>query len=71
MGTPPEPPKAIVWNGVPNGNWDKTTLNWTSNGVPASYADVTTSGTGDTVTFDDASTGTTNVVVTTTCSRAV
>ena len=64
IGTPPAPPKAVVWNGVPNGNWDTTTLNWTSNGVPASYADVTTSGAGDTVTFDDTLTGTTNVVLT-------
>jgi autotransporter-associated beta strand protein len=65
VGTPPEPPKAIVWNGTPNGNWDTTTLNWTSNGVPASYADVTTSGAGDNVTFDDTLTGTTNVALTT------
>lgn len=68
IGTPPVPPKADVWNGTPNGNWDTTTANWTSSGSPATYVNVTTSGSGDTVTFDDTLTGTTNVNITTTLS---
>ncbi len=70
IGTPPPPIKADVWNGAPNGNWDTTTLNWTVSGAPTNYANITTSGTGDSVTFDDTATGTTNVVLTTTLSPA-
>lgn len=68
IGTPPPAPKADVWNGVPSGNWDTTTLNWTSSGSPASYADITSAGVGDNVTFDDTATGTTTVNLTTTVS---
>lgn len=63
IGTPPQPPKDDVWSGKQNGNWDTTTVNWTSANAPALYNNVTTSGAGDTVTFDDTLIGTTNVIL--------
>jgi fibronectin-binding autotransporter adhesin len=52
--------KADVWNGNVNTNWDTTTLNWLYSGSPASFNQ------GDIATFDNTSTGTTNVYLTTT-----
>ena len=70
IGTPPPAPKTDVWNGivssVSNGNWDTSTTNWTSSGVTTNYVNVTTTGAGDSVTFDDTLTGTPNVNLTTT-----
>jgi fibronectin-binding autotransporter adhesin len=54
------PLKAISWNGTPTGDWttNTSTLNWVTNGVSVNYNQ------GDTVTFNDALTGTTNVNLT-------
>jgi autotransporter-associated beta strand protein len=41
-------PKLDQWTGVANNNWDTNTLNWTSNGVAATYNE------GDQVLFNDA-----------------
>jgi autotransporter-associated beta strand protein len=69
VSQPPGNPKPVTWvgrtNGVNVGNWDSTTLNWTSSGVPTNYANLTLNLTGDPVTFDDTLTGTTNVILTT------
>jgi len=46
----PTLPKTDVWAGGVNANWDASTLNWTSNGVPITYAE------GDIVRFDDSAT---------------
>jgi fibronectin-binding autotransporter adhesin len=62
---PPGNPKAVTWLGNPNGNWDATTTNWISSGVATNYSNLTLAGAGDSVTFDDTLTGTTNVVLTT------
>jgi fibronectin-binding autotransporter adhesin len=62
---PPPPPKTVTWNGTPGGNWNTNTANWTSGGQPAIYTNLTTSGSGDLVTFDDSLKGTTNVNLTT------
>jgi autotransporter-associated beta strand protein len=50
--------KSIRWNGTPSGNWDTVTLNWLTNATAANFNQ------GDTVTFDDSLTGTTNVNLT-------
>lgn len=52
--------KSIRWSGSPNGNWtnDVSTLNWLTNSISVNYNQ------GDTVTFDDTLTGTTNVNLT-------
>ncbi len=65
---PPPAPKADTWNGTPTANWDTNTANWISGGLPAIYTNVTTTGTGDFVTFDDSLKGTTNVNLTTVLS---
>ncbi|HTB82309.1 MAG TPA: hypothetical protein VK742_01525 [Candidatus Sulfotelmatobacter sp.] len=62
---PPPPPISIIWNGKPTGNWDTNTANWLNAGQPVIYTNITTSGSGDFVTFDDTLTGTTNVNLTT------
>ncbi len=54
-------PKAITWNGNPNGNWDTTTTNWIASGS-------TNYNQGDLVTFDDSLTGTSTVNLTTVLS---
>ena len=65
-------PKQDVWNGQTNGvnigNWDSSTTNWMSSGVPANYTNFTTSGYGDMVTFDDTLSGTANINLTTNLS---
>ena len=67
-------PKADVWNGAtngfPNGNWDLTASNWISSAVPTNYANLTSTGYGDTVTFGDALSGTATVNLTTNLSPA-
>ena len=69
LTAPPGPPKQDVWlgqtNGVIVGNWDATTTNWISSGIITNYSNLTLSGSGDPVTFDDTLTGTTNVTLTT------
>lgn len=53
--------KSIKWNGAPTGDWttNSGTLNWLTNSTAVNYNQ------GDTVTFDDSLTGTTNVNITT------
>jgi autotransporter-associated beta strand protein len=53
--------KSIRWNGAPTGDWttSPSVLNWLTNSTGTNYAQ------GDTVTFDDSLTGTTNVNVAT------
>src|SRR5207237_1347777 len=53
-----------TWLGVVNGNWDTSTLNWSTSGVAAAYTQ------GDTVTFDDAVVGTASVILTTALAPA-
>lgn len=65
---PPPASKAVVWDGEVSGDWDTTTTNWTSAGNLTNYNNVTASGFGDTVTFDDSLLGTTNVNLTQTLS---
>lgn len=49
-------PKLCQWGGGVNGNWDTTTLNWTNNGVAATYNE------NDSVLFNDqAQTATVNL----------
>ena len=64
--------KADVWNGAtngfPNGNWDLSTTNWISSGVPTNYANLTSNGYGDAVAFDDTLHGTVTVNLTTNLS---
>jgi fibronectin-binding autotransporter adhesin len=50
----------LIWNGSPNGNWDTTTSNWTTNGGAAVYQQGYA-----VVEFTDALTGTSNVNLTT------
>ncbi len=52
--------KAITWTGTPTGDWTNGTsvLNWVTNGLAVNYNQ------GDSVTFDDSLTGTTNVNLT-------
>jgi len=52
--------KSIRWNGTPTGDWttNTSTLNWLTNSTAVNYNQ------GDTVTFDDLLTGTTNVNLT-------
>jgi len=57
----------LVWDGLPNGNWDiGGTANWKENGSPATYAE--TGGVGSRVLFNDDASGTTTVDLTTTLS---
>ncbi len=56
--------KPVTWVGTPTGSWDTTTRNWSNSGNATNYANVTTAGPGDPVTFDDSVTGTTNVNLT-------
>jgi fibronectin-binding autotransporter adhesin len=65
---PPPASKALTWDGEVSGDWDTATLNWTTAGAPTNYNNVTASGFGDTVTFDDTLLGTTNINLTTTLS---
>lgn len=67
---PPGNPKPVTWIGSPTGNWDTTTTNWNASGVLTNYADVTLSGAGDPVTFDDSLAGTASVNLTTKLSPA-
>jgi fibronectin-binding autotransporter adhesin len=66
--TPPPAAKAVVWDGEASSAWDTTTANWMSGGVVTTYNNLTISGFGDTVTFDDTLLGTTNVNLTQTVS---
>lgn len=52
--------KSINWNGTPTGDWttNVATLNWLTNSTAVNYNQ------GDTVTFNDSLTGTTNVNLT-------
>jgi fibronectin-binding autotransporter adhesin len=50
--------KSIRWNGTPTGDWNTTALNWLTNSTAVNYNQ------GDTVTFNDTLTGTTNVNLT-------
>jgi autotransporter-associated beta strand protein len=50
--------KSDVWKGMPTGDWDTSTMNWLSLGLPANY------NSGDFVTFDDSASGTTTVNLT-------
>lgn len=52
----PPLPKADVWSGAVNNNWDTNTLNWTNNGTAVAYSE------NDFVVFNDsAQTGTVNL----------
>jgi autotransporter-associated beta strand protein len=64
LTAPPGQPKPVTWIGAPTGNWDSISTNWNNAGVVTNYANVTLSGPGDPVTFDDTLTGTTNVNLT-------
>jgi autotransporter-associated beta strand protein len=47
-----------TWVGSIDGNWDNTTLNWSTSGTPANYKQ------GDSVTFDDSVRGISSVILT-------
>src|SRR6185369_8820693 len=51
--TPPPATKSVAWDGEVSGDWDTTTTNWTTGGNLTNYNNVTVSGTGDNVTFND------------------
>ena len=53
---------ALLWTGNVNGDWDTTTLNWSTNSVAATYSD------GRAVQFDDTATGSALVTNTVTVS---
>ena len=53
------PGNELTWQGGANDNWDTNSLNWLTNGGPA-----TTFATGDLVRFDDTATGPTNIDLT-------
>jgi fibronectin-binding autotransporter adhesin len=55
----PAPAKAIVWNGLPNGDWNTSNTNWQSGGLATNFNQ------NDFVTFDDTANGTTTVNLTT------
>src|SRR5262249_42734988 len=65
---PPPASKAVVWDGEVSGDWDTATTNWVNSGNLTNYSNVTATGLGDTVTFDDTLLGTTNVNLTQTLS---
>jgi fibronectin-binding autotransporter adhesin len=60
----PKPARVLTWDGVPNGDWDTSTMNWTHAGTNASYS------AGDFVRFDDSASGTTVVNLTGTMTPA-
>lgn len=68
VSQPPGPAKTDTWlgqtNGVSTGNWDTTTTNWSNAGNTTNYANITTTGGGDNVIFDDTLPGTTTVNLT-------
>lgn len=51
-------PQTLIWTGVPDGNWNFTSMNWkTSGGVATNFHN------GDFVRFDDTALGATTVVI--------
>src|SRR5262249_30017310 len=55
---------SYVWSGATDGNWDTTTMNWTQNGSPSTFAN------GSSALFDDTATWQTNITLNAPISQA-